>query len=181
MALVILCVAFAGMVLTNVASAQAKGSTNEAQTSSTNDRLAKKLEWGSLDLRLFHDVDAKLVFTLATSWIPGEDRKGRFRYKVDATAGFEDGTTATLDSAEKVLNRAFGCDLYLRLQDSDDFELRSIPLAFNRTVNSSMMLVGLTSNSSVPMSATEYRSFVGTTRTSGTWTITWNCHDAPEK
>ncbi len=175
-AILALCI-LAVSVAARPGSGQTKASGNGNQNSPANDRLAKKIQWGAVNLRLFHDVNAELVFTLATSWIPGEDRKGRFRYKVDVKAGFEEGTTSTLESTEKVLNKAYACDLFLRLQDSDDFELRTIPLVFAKTVNSSMMLVGLSANSWVPMSATEYRGFVGNSNWPGSWTITWNCHN----
>jgi hypothetical protein len=175
-----LCVFMASGMLTPIRG-QGKGSTSSAQNSSSNDKLAKKLEWEPFDVRLFHDIDAKLVFNLATSWIPGEDRKGRFRYKIEVRAGFDKDTVATLDSTEKLFNKAKTCDFFLKLLDADEFELRDIPLTFDNNVNSSLMLVGLSANSSVPMTAVEYRSLVGAPNSSGKWSINWRCRDTDAK
>jgi hypothetical protein len=152
--------------------------SSAGKNASTNyEKLAKRVDWGTVRLRLFHDIPTELGFTLATSWIPGEDRKGMFRFRVEARPAFDRDAVATIDATEKLLNRADTCDLYLRLNDTEDFELRTIPLRLEKSVNSSLMLVALSANSSAPMSATEYRSFLGVESASGTWTVTWNCHD----
>jgi hypothetical protein len=152
------------------------------QANSSSDRLANKVEWGTIQLRLLEDNPRKVEFSLATSWIPGEDRKGMFRYRLDVRPVPDKENPLSVIEMEKLLTEVNACNLYLRLMDADQFELRTIPLFLQKNVNSEVWLIGLSANSSASMSAAEYRSFVGTSTASGTWTINWNCPEqAPKK
>jgi hypothetical protein len=149
---------------------------NSASAQSLNSRLAKPVVWGALPVRLFKDDPTQITFTLSTSWIPGEDRKGRFRYKLGATVP-QHGEGVTVDSIEKVLTRTQGCKLFLVLNDRYDFQLREIQLFLQRNVDDAMNLRALSANDSTSMDADEYRNFVGggTADDSGNWNVTWDC------
>src|ERR1035441_5519187 len=55
----------------------------DSKRPSQNEHLAKPIDWGEQYVRLFTDSNVLMTFKLATSWIPGQDHKGMFRYKID--------------------------------------------------------------------------------------------------
>jgi len=158
-------------------SQQHRSPASAAPTSNSNysAKLAKPVLWGDYKVRLFKDDETTLTFTLSTSWIPGEDKKGRFRYRLDATVP-QHGDGVTVTSIEKTLKRTQACSLYLVLNDKYDFRLRSIPVYLSQTVDESLNLRGLNANSAEPMDIGEYRSLVGEPgEKGGNWQIKWNC------
>lgn len=135
------------------------------------------VNWTDYKVRLFKDDETTVTFSLSTSWIPGEDRKGRFRYKVDVTVP-QHGDGVTVDSIAGILKRTQACTLYLVLNDKYDFQLRSIQLYLSKTVDEDMNLRGLNVNSSESMDVNEYRSLIGgTNEVGGHWQVKWNCNE----
>jgi hypothetical protein len=118
-----------------------------------------------------------MAYTLTTSWIPGEDRKGRFRYKLDAYPEAEK-TYPAPNTLENLL-KTDDCVIFLILRDAGDFELRNIPVSFGDVVDEDQKRIKISANESVPMSADEYKSFVGSPSHSGRWLIGWKCKDTP--
>jgi hypothetical protein len=148
--------------------------------------LAKPVSWGIGKYRLFKNDEANVSATLATSWIPGEGHKGMFRYRLSIFA-----TQPSLENQQKhpewtdpdwkeqFMSRVYACSFYLELYDVDEFRLRTIPLILQKGVDDQARLWSLSVNSSVQMDADEYRSLVGTDKTSGSWSLSWSCPSNP--
>lgn len=162
-----------------------QSSASSPRIAESRAQLEKPLDWGEYPVRLFTDVPTNVTFHLMTSWIPGEDHKGMFRYKINAFVKpptpqkGEQVSPATTDAAEELLKRTRSCDVYLILQDVDGFELRQIPVPLGVGVNPEGRVVGLWANSSSQMDADEYRAFVGKPGQSGGWAVSWNCPGEP--
>jgi len=141
-----------------------------------NERLEKPVEWPALERRLFKDSHDLMVFKMATSWIPGEDHDGRFRYKLTATPLLKDEYASPqkqIGIMSKRLQQT--CTVSIVLLDKDGFELRRVAPDLSLALNDDMDVVGLTANESEQMDASEYKSFVGSEGQSGSWNIAWNC------
>jgi hypothetical protein len=122
---------------------------------------------------MFKTVEKKVKFTLQTSWIPGENRKGMFRYKMTAFPEMSE-----LDSAEEIetfMNRVHDYQITLHLYDVDGFLLRALSVPFLFGVDEKARVRGLLANTASQMDANEYRHFVGNGNKSGSWSITWDC------
>lgn len=180
------CVILSLLVGFTGASAQSTNGKTPRQLSQ-NERLAKPVDWSEYSAHLFKDSPVTMTFRLATSWIPGEDHKGMFRYKLNAfpkkpTTVAEAVKDTELDTPEKIesfVKRVNQCEIFLALYDSDGFLLRSVPVSFDRGVNSEGQLQALSANRSTQMDADEYRMFVGSNSTSGSWAVSWNCPESP--
>jgi hypothetical protein len=152
-----------------------------------NERLAKPISWGYFPVHFFKDSHVVMTFTLRTSWISGENHKGMFRYKLDAypnkSKTIAEMTRDTeLDTPEKIesfVKRVNRCYIYLSLYDSDGFRLRGIPVFFQLTVNSEGQVEGLSANLDAQMDAEDYRKFIGSASTSGSWDISYTCAELP--
>jgi hypothetical protein len=145
----------------------------------SNQSLSTPAEWKSTTLRLFKDSDRKIVFSLATSWISGDNHQGLFRYRikgvpVDLTPAERALEMNIPEANEKLLIRAHGCSMELDLYDSDGFILRKVLLPpFNYLSSDDGKIVGLNLNEAVQMDATDYRRLIGTPSQSGTWNLSW--------
>jgi len=149
------------------------------QQPTLNERLAKPIDWGQQSVRLFTDSNLIMTFTLATSWIPGENHKGVFRYKISA---FPDITNPyySPELKEQYIRRVQDCVLFLELYDKDEFSLRTVYLLPERLVDDEAHIIGLTANSSEQMDADEYIKFAGTSIfTTGNWEMKWRCSEKP--
>jgi hypothetical protein len=147
--------------------------------------LSKPVSWGSQTIRVFKDSKKEMTFTLATSWIPGPDHTGMFRYKMNAfpkklTLDEQSGTTElfTPEANEKFIDRVHVCSLTLTLFDADQFKLRDVGLIFTLGVDDNAREVALNTNSSVQMDASEYKKFIGDSAGSGSWSLNWDCGGA---
>ncbi|HLY40202.1 MAG TPA: hypothetical protein VKR52_03270 [Terracidiphilus sp.] len=141
-----------------------------------NERLAKPVEWPALERRLFKDSHDLMVFKMATSWIPGQDHEGRFRYKLTATPLLKDEYSSPqkqIGIMSKRLQET--CSISIVLLDTDGFELRRVQPDLSLALNNETDIVGLTANDSEQMDASEYKSFVGKEDQAGSWNIAWNC------
>jgi hypothetical protein len=162
--------------------AQTQKGNPSSRSASTETLLAKPLDWATYDAHLFRDSNLRIRFTLATSWIPGENHKGMFRYKISGTPVkpslsqlAQDPSLYSDDGIEAFVKRAHDCSMFLELHDVDGFSLRSLPIPFSFGVDSDARIKSLVVNSSSQMDAGEYRQLVGDSTTSGSWTVSWNC------
>lgn len=156
--------------------AQQKPRDKRQAQAEENERLAKPVQWPELDRRLFKDSNDVMVFKMATSWIPGEDHDGRFRYKLTATPLLKDEYSSPLKQIGIMSKRLQqSCTISIVLLDVDGFELRRVTPDLSLALNDAMDIVGLTANESEQMDASEYKSLVGNGGQSGSWNIAWNC------
>jgi hypothetical protein len=137
----------------------------------------KPREWRGFDIKLFKDSHDLLTFKLTTSWIPGEDHKGSFRYKLNATPNLVDHYDSPLRQFGVMIEHAEACSFTLVLMDIYGFELRRVPVAFSRVVNGDSDIIGLAANTSAQMDLSEYKSLIGSGEDSGRWNIAWSCPD----
>jgi len=125
---------------------------------------------------MFQDSQVNIVFTLATSWIPGPDHKGSFRFKMMATTQRPPSTEEQEKSpelygpeaTEKLLRRAHDCLIEMELYDTDGFLLRDVAIPFSLGMGGSGKVVALSANNAVQMDAEEYKKFLF-----GSWVVTW--------
>ncbi len=154
--------------------------TNDKARTGAPVSLAKAVDMGTAEYRMFEDDPLKVKFKLATSWISGEKRQGMFRYKMDAWIDQpktdESAASEPGDSVEKSLKRVSRCKITLELHDRDDFVLRRHFVPFIRGVDAEhARLLSLYANDTFQMDAQEYRQFID----SGSWIILWDCGFAP--
>jgi len=157
-----------------------RGGQASKKTSSSvqsDDALAKPLDGGLFTTRLAQAWQ-RVTFKLMTSWIPGENRKGMCRYKLEVSPEKSDpaDTTATTstaseaESTEELMTGVSKCRIFLNLYDSDGFILRKAEVLFTLGVDEKARLKSLWANDSLQMEAREYRQFVA-----GAWNVTWSC------
>lgn len=152
-----------------------KSGTHASATNS----LAKPVDWGFYNARLFHDDPRQITFHLATSWIPGENHKGMLRYQLSAGpavpsdnngAGFLD-----VESVETLMKRVHGCVITLNLYDKGGFILRKDAVAFSFGVDDQVRVRSLYANDACQMDAQDYRDLIGNSAGSGSWSVSWDC------
>jgi hypothetical protein len=156
-------------------------SQKKLPTDASNEALSIPQSWAPTTLRLFKDSDRKIMFSLATSWIPGDNHQGLFRYKikglpVELTAEDRALEMNIPEGNEKFLRRAHACSIELELFDSDEFILRKVPIpSFTYLSSDDGKIVGLNLNEAVQMDASEYRRLLGRPSQSGSWNLSWSC------
>ena len=143
--------------------------------------LAKPLNMGIFDARMFEDDTRKVRFKLETSWILGENHKGMMRYKLNMIvlkpASLDElaknGVTNVPDaSAGEFIKRIYRCKVSLDIFDKDDFALRKHVVPFLISIDDEQAHPnGLSANDSLQLDASEYREF----STTGSWSISWKC------
>lgn len=142
--------------------------------------LAKPVVWGPYSARLFSD-SKKVKFLLATSWIPGENRKGMMRYRMgaspDDTKAGDDPISlgGTPEATERLMRRVQRCVIELNLFDANEFLLRKTAVPFGLGVDDQGRVIALHADSSIQMEAQEYREFVGIPSGGGSWNVSWDC------
>jgi hypothetical protein len=104
-------------------------------------------------------------FTVQTSWIPGEARKGFFRYQI--TAG---PNTPTADDSAYI-EKLHACDFAIRLYDNGGFLLRRIPVVFIRNVDNDGKYTSISSNDIEQLDLIDYKAFL-----KGSWEMDWQCY-----
>jgi len=178
-ALVLLLIAFSIPV-----PAQSQKPTGKATYQFTeNERLEFPLIWDAETVRMFKDSEVDMKFTLTTSWIPGPDHKGMFRYKMGASPKKPPTLREQLnlpelygpDAIEKLLKRTHDCIISVDLYDVDGFILRRFDVGFSFGTNSDAQIVGLTANNFIQMDAAEYKKLSA----SGAWSVGWLCDPLP--
>ncbi len=161
-----------GLLLNPFSQAQRKKGASGQESS--NAALAKPIYWGVNAVPMFSD-SGKVLFSLSTSWIPGENHKGVLRYKLlvveEKKKGVDEAEQALSDA--KTMMRVSNCHVFLRLLDSDGFVLRKFAVKFTLQVDDQSKLRSLESNDSIQMDAQEYRTLIGDSAASGTWDIEW--------
>lgn len=177
---------FALIALSMSAYSQSKMSAAH-QNTSPNEALAKPLEWHEHKVRLFEDSEVSTVFTLTTSWIPGADHKGMFRYKVIAAPEIPPTLNerakypelSGYQGVEHFVRRMNQCLISLVLYDSDGFLLRKVPLSFALGADQDAHITALSANDATQMDADEYRKLKGDTKEAGSYSIDWACREPP--
>jgi hypothetical protein len=146
---------------------------------SQQDGLRDPFYAGVRHIALFKDDTRLFPFALVTSWIPGADKKGVFRYKLHA--GWVKQTADQYITApqyawdqESTLKRIDTCSFYLMIYDAGGFLLANTPVSFNQAVDDNGKLVALDSNSAFPMSQADYVLFTKNEVPDG-WNIGFNC------
>lgn len=129
---------------------------------------------GTLSLRIQPTSPWKPVFYLTTSWIPGKEHRGYFRYKLPVSLTYVPDSNSTAESMKQAFADIQSCFLILELYDDGGFVLQKIPLFFQQTVDDTDTLIGLLANDSSQMDLSDYKQFIG----AGSWNISWTC---PEK
>lgn len=151
---------------------------------SSTSLLASPKDWPNFSSRMFQDAQLKIVFHLTTSWIPGPDHKGSFRFKMmaapeRAALPEEQNKPPELygpEATASLLRRVHDCIIEIELYDSDGFILRDVPIPFSLGMGSSGNLIALSANNAVQMDAEEYRKFIV-----GSWVVTWTPDPLPRK
>lgn len=176
-------VLFLSIMLSLPEAAEPQNGRGSATAGGQDAALAKPVDWGIFEARMFKRLESKVRFALQTSWIPGENHKGMFRYKMSAMAEIDPLTPPLINSsetAEMVLEQVDRCTVILNLFDADGFVLRELAIPFKYGVDDKARLNSLVANTSSQMDANEYRQLVGTGGgKSGAWNISWAC--PPEK
>jgi hypothetical protein len=142
-----------------------------------NERLEFPVFWNAETVRMFKDSDVDMKYTLTTSWIPGPDHKGMFRYKMGVAPlqtpeRVKDAPELyTPNAIENLMKRAHRCIISVDLYDVDGFIVRRFDVGFSFGTNSSAQIVGLTANDFIQMDAAEYKKLTA----SGAWSVGWLC------
>jgi hypothetical protein len=137
--------------------------------------LARPIDWGFEKIQLFRGIGRYCAFSLKTSWIPGERHKGMFRFIMTVTIPY----SSDQKEIEALIKRAHDCSIYLLIADADGFLLRSLEVPFMFVVDDNGRRTQLEANSSSQMDASEYRHFLGGSKTTGSWKIGWSCPSTP--
>lgn len=106
-------------------------------------------------------------FCLTTSWIPGKDHKGSFRYMLDAF-----GMGLPPEERPAHIERLEKLDFTLNLYDQHDFILRRIPVFFAIGVSPEGLVSNFQLNDAEQMDQSEYKNFVD----GGKFGFTWKVH-----
>jgi hypothetical protein len=107
----------------------------------------------------------KLIpFAMSTSWIPGENHKGFFRYRVTTLDFGLQG-----DELSTYIGKLHDCRFFLQLDDFQGFKLRSFEVLFSTTQDASGQLHSMIANDMAQMDLSEYKTLIN----GGDWTISW--------
>ncbi len=143
--------------------------------------LSRPVQEGSKSFKIIPGDPRSAVFTVVTSWIPGEEKKGNFRYRISASSiapstNTQDTVSSSADYEANVayLRKVAACSLSLEIYDDGGFLLRSAHVSFLQNVNGAGQLLGLDSNNSFQLDLASYRSFLRTPIESS-WEMSWNC------
>jgi hypothetical protein len=132
-------------------------------------------------LPIFEDDTRLIYFYLTTSWIPGPDHKGVFRYKINV-----EPSTRTADEmqTEKAPPEGWGvpplivrlrsCRFTLEVMDGEGFILQRVLLTLATGVNEEGVESSLNTNDSFAMELAQYRSFL-VAKPQDSWNIGWHC------
>jgi hypothetical protein len=143
---------------------------------------AKGVIRGTQMVRPFEDDPRQSFFVLTTSWIPGSDKHGHFRYQIEA---------AVLDAnaAEKAIQvipprqgwalsdyviRAHACSYSLTLYDSEHFVLQRIDPIFQIVVDEASHAKSMRSNDLATMDLHTYQEFLKA-KAMDSWDVAWTC------
>ncbi len=136
---------------------------NTANTANTV--LNKGRDWEPLTLSPLNGNDHAAIFSLSTSWIPGESHKGYFRYRIAIR-----GNGVSLKESSTYFTKLNSCKFSLVLYDSEGFKLRTIDLVFDEGLSDSGDIVALTSNDMAQMDLADYKTLLA----GGRWNISWS-------
>jgi hypothetical protein len=155
----------------------------KAPTDATKLDYSEGIYQGEREIRIFPDDPRKFRFTLSTSWIPGPQHKGMFRYQLEV--GVVAPTPSDLSGPApeegwglaETIDRLQKCQLNLRLLDGGGFLVQTIPLWFARSVDDHSAVKGLSANDASQMDLSDYRSFL---KPGAGWEMSWSCGHDPK-
>jgi hypothetical protein len=136
--------------------------------------LAAVADWQSYTPPILPDPAPKVSFHLQTSWIPGDQHRGTFRYRLNgaifasAMERAKSPESYTPASIATTIKQIHACDITLVMYDRDGFVLRKIAVPFAYGVNEQSEIISLSSNDATQMDVSEYRRF-------SSWTLSWSC------
>jgi len=157
----------------SVSHSQARSQRNSSNEYAQNAALARPIDWGSFVVRMLKTSEMKIKFTLQTSWIPGENHKGMFRYRL--TAMPDTPPSYSPEETEAIMKRVHSCSILLDLYDVAGFQLREIRVPVSYGVDNDVRVQNLNANAASQMDANEYRQLVGNSKQSGSWSVSWTC------
>lgn len=140
---------------------------------------------GTRQIRIFEDDPRQFRFILLTSWIPGHEHKGFFRYQLSVAVLPVPPSPNPLYSptppqqgwgVSETIDRLHNCTLFLSVYDDGGFVLQKIPLILQRTVDDQSVIVGLSANDSSQMDLKDYQNFLSA-NPQASWNIEWACPD----
>jgi hypothetical protein len=164
-------------ILSHQASSQSKAKHDpyaDLARQDSNPDLAAVVDWGTDVPPILPDPAPKVSFHLETSWIPGGQHRGMFRYRIygaifaSAIEHAKSPTSYKPESIAATIRQIHACDLTLILFDKDSFVLRKIDVPFSYGVNDQSEIVSLNSNDAAQMDAKEYRQV-------NSWSMSWSC------
>ena len=129
--------------------------------------LAKGISWAPDVAHVLGPNKHEAVFTMVTSWIPGEGHRGFIRYQLNAV-----GEGVSLKDAPSFIEELHVCTYTLLLYDSENFILRRVPIIFMRTTDDSGDITSMNANDLAQMDMSEYESFIK----DGRWQVSWACN-----
>ena len=132
-----------------------------------NKIYAEPWDAGRETARVLGPSEKQATFVLTTSWIPGPDHKGYFRWQMNVA-----GEGVALAESPKFINSLHRCTFTLNAYDHGGFVLRHVPLPFMRTIADSGDVTSMSSNDLVQMDVAEYENFI-----LGSWDVSWNCQE----
>jgi len=146
-----------------------------------SDNLSRAAFRGTKGLPIFDDDLRLIIFSLTTSWIPGADRKGTFRYRLSVSPSIHSAIEMAKEpsppqgwAVPNLISRLHDCTYTLRLMDSGAFVLQRVPVVFQTTVDDEGIAIGMDSNDYFAMQLAQYRSFLSAKREES-WDVVWHC------
>jgi hypothetical protein len=132
-------------------------------------------------LPIFEDDTRLIYFYLTTSWIPGPDHKGVFRYKINVEPRTRTAEEMQTEKAPPqgwgvppLIVRLHSCRFTLEIMDEEGFVLQRSLLTLATGVNEEGVESSLNTNDSFPMELAQYRSFLAA-KPQASWGIGWHC------
>jgi hypothetical protein len=171
-------VALCPVVFAQASSKSVVPAAKKAPSFSWEKFFASPSEWNDYSARIIPNSQLDVVFHLMTSWIPGADHKGMFRYKLTAspelfsTLGVPSVRLPEVDTTEKLekyVRRVGQCRMQMIFYDKDGFIDRKIPLDFTLGVDDSGHVASLMANDAAQMPMQEYKDLL----LQGSWEMTW--------
>ena len=159
------------------------GSPPQKGSNTPSHDYSKGVYLGNRRIRIFPDDPRNIQFLLLTSWIPGVEHKGFFRYQLSANVMAASLSDQALYAATpppqgwgipETIERLQGCMLSLYLYDEGGFVLQKIPIVFEKTVDDHTVVTGLSANDSSQMDLNNYQSFLSS-KPESSWNIEWSC------
>lgn len=150
-------------------------------TSDNIETYSAGLSRGTIAIRTPSPSDSpwRTKFYLVTSWIPGREHKGYFRYQLRTSLVYAPvGEAVAAQTMPQAFSEFKKCSFFLELYDDGGFVLDKIPLYFQEMVGDTGAVTGMVANDSFQMDLYEYKKFIHAGLRAGpeaTWNISYTC------